>query len=176
MEPDPDNHELDPLKRSRHRGWRVRVARDLSGGRVPRALIERILLRVGRAEKICGDVHLIVVDDRRMRKLNRQFRNKDRPTDVLSFPNDRSFPGSEDENLVGEIYCSLDHCRRWSSANGGTIGAELARLAVHGCLHLLGYDHGSVAGRKEMTRLENRYLAGAGLIAERHENASAHAD
>ena len=68
------------------------------------------------------------------------------------------------------MYCNLDHARRWSNETGDSQGAEMARLVVHGILHLLGYDHHSDKDRRAMTRRENRYLAAAGLISTRTES------
>jgi probable rRNA maturation factor len=164
-----ENSDTDPSKRSsssRER-WRVAVERGFSGARIPRAAISRVLQRVGQGEKARGEIRVVVVDDRQMRQLNRRFRKHDRSTDVLAFPTGPSFPSPVDQGLLGEVYCNFDHARRWKRAHGGSQSAELARLAVHGCLHLLGYRHRTPAQRRAMTAREDRYLADAGLIAMR---------
>ncbi|MBI3872564.1 MAG: rRNA maturation RNase YbeY [candidate division Zixibacteria bacterium] len=99
-----------------------------------------------------------------MHDLNKRFRRRNRPTDVLAFPFDN---GDGHSGMMGEIYCNYDHARRWRVEHGGTIADEILRLAVHGCLHLLGYDHHTAADRRRMTRAENRYLVREGLIGAR---------
>ena len=171
----PDNPESDPLKRAPGMGWRVTIERGIAHGRIPRTLISDLLGRVGREESATGEVRLIVVDNRKMRQLNRRFRNKDRATDVLSFPSGPAFPSREERDAIGEVYCNLDHAREWARAHGGSQSAELARLAVHGCLHLLGYRHHTARERRAMMTRENRYLAAAGLIASRTLDGNDHA-
>ncbi len=108
-----------------------------------------------------------------MRRLNRRFRGKDKTTDVLSFPFDDALPGTESLEMLGEIYCNYAHCKRWIRDNGGTINDELLRLAVHGCLHLLGYDHHNTHDQKRMVRAENKYLQPGGLIRQRQRMSAA---
>jgi len=170
MDSIPDSNENEPPERtSRQRArWRVVIERGVSGGRIPRALITDVLARVGQGEKARGEVRLVVVDNRHMRQLNRRFRDKDKATDVLAFPAGPAFPTPDAPDLLGEIYCNIDHARTWTQEHGGSQSAELARLAVHGCLHLLGYDHHTPREQRAMMARENRYLADAGLIAVRH--------
>ncbi|HUU45181.1 MAG TPA: rRNA maturation RNase YbeY [Acidobacteriota bacterium] len=151
--------------RSRQR-WQFRILRGIPRVRIPYTELEKALRQVVRGERRTGDVSVIVADDRTMRRLNRRFRGKDRPTDVLAFPltTDR-----ERARMEGEIYINHDHARRWRQANGGTIAAELGRLAVHGCLHLLGHRHLTATARRRMAAIEDRCLTSAGLISTRTE-------
>ena len=169
MESIPDTPDTDPLERSAprrtKRRWRVTIERGVARGRVPRTAISRALARVGVGEKAGGEVRVVVLDSRRMRRLNRRFRKRDRATDVLAFPSGPAFP--IDDNLLGEVYCNLDHARTWTRSRGGTLSAEMARLAVHGCLHLLGYRHRTPEEHRAMMARENRYLREAGLLAVR---------
>ena len=144
----------------------VRVERDLrAGARLPNKRLVALLSQILREERRQGALSLIVTGDTVMRRLNLRFRGKNRPTDVLSFP---LFDASGARSgLIGEIYCSHDHCRRWSKENGGTVTDELLRLAAHGCLHLLGYDHHNPRDEKRMAAAESRYLRAAGLIRAR---------
>lgn len=103
-----------------------------------------------------GDLAIALVSDARMRALNRQFRRKDRPTDVLSFEADA--PAA-----VGDIVISVDTARRQSRAAGHSYAAELKVLALHGLLHLLGYDHDDPADLGRMARVERRLRARGGL-------------
>ncbi len=155
----------------KHRGqlcpWTVIVERGITHGQIPRQSIQRALTHVGHGEQQRGIVRVIVVDDDRMQQLNRDFLGRDRVTDVLAFPLENTHSVFWEEGLIGEIYCGYDHAIRWRREHGGTIRAELCRLAVHGCLHLFGYDHHSEQDQRRMAAAENRYLAEAGLISSR---------
>lgn len=169
MDATPDSPDTDPLERTayRRRRWRVTIERGVRHGRVPRAALSRVLATIGPGENAKGDVRVIVVDNRVMRRLNRRFRKRDRPTDVLAFPSGPAFPLPLGDDLLGEVYCNLDHAREWARTHGGTLTTELARLAVHGCLHLLGYRHRTLTEQRAMTARENRYLSTAGLLTVR---------
>lgn len=101
-----------------------------------------------------GDVTVSVVftSDRVIHGLNRDFRGKDRPTDVLSF-NLPPAPGGD--GLFGEVYVSRPTARRQAREYGVTLAAELRRLVLHGFLHLLGLSH------RQMSPLYRRYLEDA---------------
>jgi probable rRNA maturation factor len=101
-----------------------------------------------------GQVNLIFTDDDRLRELNRQFRSKDKTTDVLSFNIDE--PVSP-QAVLGELYISVPFARRQAEGYGGTLGEELLRLICHGLLHLFGYDHQMAADTKEMEK-RHEYL------------------
>ncbi|HET9195318.1 MAG TPA: rRNA maturation RNase YbeY [Vicinamibacterales bacterium] len=101
-----------------------------------------------------GTVIVAVVPDGRVRELNRRYRDKNLPTDVLSFPADE--PGQ-----LGDIVIALDVARRQARAAGHSLATEFRVLALHGLLHLLGYDHERDNG--EMRRLEQRLRRAGGL-------------
>lgn len=105
-----------------------------------------------------GEVTVAVVSDRRMRSLNRMFRGKDAVTDVLSFPlaDDDLSPGA-----LGDIVIAAGVARRQALEQGHAVSTELRVLALHGLLHLLGYDHEVDAGR--MARVEARLRRKGGL-------------
>jgi len=105
-----------------------------------------------------GDVTIAVVSDRRMRALNRQFRGKDIATDVLSFPATQ-MPGVS--SFLGDIVIASGVATRQAHAAGHPVGTELKVLALHGLLHLMGYDHDSDGGK--MARAEARLRKQAGL-------------
>ena len=96
-------------------------------------------------------IDIILLTDRRIRTLNKQYLQHDYATDVLTFPLD-------EQPLYGEIYVSLETARRQANEYGVTVVNELARLAVHGALHLLGYDDADPADRQVMHELENTYI------------------
>ena len=94
------------------------------------------------------------VSDKHIHKLNQQFRNIDRPTDVLSFP-------AEEETNLGDIAISVETAAAQAKENGLTFEAEIAQLILHGLLHLSGYDHETDNG--EMNRLELRLRRKLGI-------------
>ena len=101
-----------------------------------------------------GDLSIAIVSDRRMRALNRQFRGKDKVTDVLSFPADA-------RGFMGDIVIAAGVAKRQAREAGHTAQTEMRVLALHGLLHLLGYDHEADEGR--MARAEARLRKKAGL-------------
>ncbi|HEX2268862.1 MAG TPA: rRNA maturation RNase YbeY [Pyrinomonadaceae bacterium] len=96
------------------------------------------------------------VSDRNIRKLNQQFRNVDKATDVLSFP-----AGDDDETNLGDIAISVETAAAQAKDNGLTFDNEIAQLILHGLLHLSGYDHETDNG--EMNRLELRLRKKLGI-------------
>jgi probable rRNA maturation factor len=91
-----------------------------------------------------AELSILFVNDERMKTLNRQYRGIDRTTDVLSFPQEDTFPkasGPESDIVLGDIVINLHKAERQAKENGLTFDEELKRLLVHGLLHLLGYDH-----------------------------------
>ena len=97
-----------------------------------------------------AEVHLVLTDDRTLRELNRRFRGIDVATDVLSFPDGDRLPSGDP--FLGEIIISVDLARRQAEELGHDEIRELCELALHGALHLLGYDHERDGG--EMNRIE----------------------
>lgn len=109
-----------------------------------------------------GTVTVALVDDRSVRRLNRAYRGIDRATDVLSFEG-----GSR--QALGDIVIATGVARRQAREIGHSYRDELRTLALHGLLHLLGYDHETDCG--EMRRVESRLRARGGLrrgLTERH--------
>lgn len=104
-----------------------------------------------------GTVSVAIVSDARVRALNRQYRRIDRPTDVLSFPG--SSPAVE--SFLGDIVIARGVARRQARAAGHSEATEMKVLALHGLLHLLGYDHERDNGA--MARLERKLRRRGGL-------------
>jgi len=124
---------------------------------VPRKAIKELILEALRLHgepELSADVNVIFVDDSEIRRLNTQFLGRDRPTDVIAF-NLSDSP----EHLEGEIYVSVDTAQRQAKDYAVTFWNELCRLAVHGALHLLGFDDATDDQKKRMTAEENRVLA-----------------
>jgi probable rRNA maturation factor len=112
------------------------------------ARLRRVLRAAARRLKVSGEVALVFAGDATLRTLNARYRGKDKPTDVLSFPG----PGG-DEGL-GDIVISVATAERNAKSLGRSLPQELDVLALHGFLHVLGYDHETDAG--QMDRLEGR--------------------
>lgn len=107
-----------------------------------------------------GSVSLLLGDDARLRQLNRQFRGKGRATNVLSFPPATLAPG---ETLIGDIALSYDTVQREARRDGKAMRDHLTHLAVHGLLHLFGYDHENEGDARIMERMETDILARLGI-------------
>ncbi|GAB6073407.1 rRNA maturation RNase YbeY [Nautilia lithotrophica] len=82
------------------------------------------------------DIELILTDDKEIKEINKQFRNKDKATDVLSFPLE-AMPGMP----LGSIVISIDNAKKGAEEFGHSVDDEIRLLFLHGLLHLLGYDH-----------------------------------
>ena len=109
-----------------------------------------------------GDLVVLLTDDAAVRALNARFRDKDRPTNVLSFPAaDMSLPGHEPH--LGDIVLAFDVCRDEAAAQGKTLASHLTHLVVHGVLHLLGRDHEDEADAEAMEAEERVLLASLGV-------------
>jgi probable rRNA maturation factor len=109
--------------------------------------LRRVLQGAARALGASGEVALVLAGDRTLRRLNARYRGKDRPTDVLSFPGDGT-------TGLGDIVISVETAARNARRLGRTLAQELDVLALHGFLHVLGYDHETDQG--QMDRLERR--------------------
>ena len=111
------------------------------------------------------EVSVLLADDARVRELNRDWRGKDRPTNVLSFPAwEPGTPVPGDGPLpLGDIAVALETVLREAAAEGKTPEAHLAHLVVHGTLHLLGHDHEAEDEAERMEALEVRALAALGI-------------
>lgn len=105
-----------------------------------------------------GEVALLVTDDAGIHRMNREFRGIDRATDVLSFP-----AGEEDGGFLGDIAISLERARAQAAEYGHSLARELSFLAVHGTLHLLGYDHIEEGERAEMFGIQEKILDKMGM-------------
>ncbi len=101
------------------------------------------------------EVNLVFVDTKTIRGLNRKFLKKDAPTDVLSFP--LSERGADGRFYLGDIIISVPQAFKQSSSKKHSLEKELKLLAVHGFLHLLGYDH-SAGIEEEEERIKNLLL------------------
>ena len=109
-----------------------------------------------------AEVSVTAVDDEQIRELNRDYRDKDKPTDVLSFPlcENKEWEMSDDGYaILGDIVLSLERCAAQASEFGHSFEREIAFLTVHSVLHLLGYDHEtSKEDEEEMFSLQKQIM------------------
>ena len=122
--------------------------------------IEDIINKLLATEKLNNtEFNIIIVDDTRIKELNKQYRSIDEITDVLSFAfNDTSGIIEYERDIIGEVYISFPQAMRQASELDHTIDDELRWLAVHGLYHLLGYDHIKPEDEKVMRTKEEEIL------------------
>lgn len=112
------------------------------------------------------EVSLVLADDDFVQNLNAQYRDKNKPTDVLSFPQQEIIPGDEIaiENLnLGDIILSYGVISRDANTQGKKVLDHVVHMVVHGCLHLLGYDHQENMEEERMEALEVDILSKLGI-------------
>jgi len=147
---------------------RVRIRNRQRRSSIDVRAIRRLLARVLAGEGVADDrpLEVALLRDRALATMNARFRGREGPTDVLSFPADpRGWPAEEPRPL-GEVVVSIDRACAQAAARSVPVARELARLLVHGTLHLIGYDDHAPADRARMRRREGRYLRGQRLRSE----------
>ena len=109
--------------------------------------------------------NLIIVDNEYIHELNRNYRNIDRETDVITFAleDEDSLVVGSDERILGDIYISIDKARSQAEEYGHSLLRELSFLAVHGFYHLLGYDHMTEEDEKVMFSKQEEVLSSYGI-------------
>ncbi|MBN2492853.1 MAG: rRNA maturation RNase YbeY [Planctomycetes bacterium] len=139
-----------------------------AGADVDAAWVAGLVRGVLRAEAAATSVHVVLVDDAEIRRLNRRFHHTDAPTDVLAFVLSR---GAEEEAAWdpagegpgAEVVVSVETARREADARGLELRAELALYVVHGVLHVLGHADCDARSRSRMRAAEARHLEAVGL-------------
>jgi probable rRNA maturation factor len=120
-------------------------------------------------KRVTAEISVRLGDDEEVRALNAQYRGKDRPTNVLSFPMVQAdliegLANSDDgEVLLGDIILAHGICAAEAAEKGVTVDEHATHLVVHGTLHLLGYDHAEDAEAERMEQLERDALASLGI-------------
>lgn len=132
-------------------GWREALGED------PEKLALRVVRAAARGEKAFGAVSVLFGDDAAVQGLNRIWRGKDKPTNVLSFPAPEGF------NALGDIALALETIAAEAAAQGKTVAQHATHMLAHGFLHLVGYDHESDADAERMEARERLILEGLGL-------------
>ena len=127
------------------------------------AIVNEALQAAAAREGVSGVVDVLLTDDAQMQRLNRKWRNKDRPTDVLSFPGDDSVAPQGSQPHLGDLALGLGVVMTDAAALDRPPRAHVAHLLVHGFLHLLGYDHEQADDAILMEGREAEILAAFGL-------------
>ncbi len=112
-------------------------------------------------KRIDAEVSVFIVGDARIRKLNRAYRKIDSPTDVLAFPMGEGEFSDLHPHILGDVVISVERAQEQAGRSGHSLPEELRLLAVHGTLHLLGYEDETSPGRARMRRRERKYMGPA---------------
>ncbi|KAF0183076.1 MAG: rRNA maturation RNase YbeY [Hyphomonadaceae bacterium] len=153
----PDLLDIDAIVEAD--GWEAALAEG------PEALAARVVAAAAAGEAARGAVSVLFADDAAVRALNKAWRGKDAPTNVLSFPAPEGF------DALGDIALALETVLAEAQSQGKTPRAHAAHLIVHGFLHLIGYDHEDDADAEKMEGRERVILAGLG-IPDPYEHAT----
>lgn len=127
-------------------------------------LLETAVIAVLVREEVrsLASVSILLTSDDRIQELNRQYRDVDEITDVLSFPAGEPMPGM-DPLYLGDIAVSVPYAGRQAQAGGHNLTTEIILLVVHGVLHLLGFDHAEPEEKKRMWDVQSAVMAYLGL-------------
>lgn len=124
------------------------------------SLLEQLGAFILRLEGVAsqGEVSIVLVDNSYIQQLNLTYRDKDAPTDVLSFNLQNDCCCAGEEELLGDVVISVERALDQGNALGHSLKREVAFLAVHGILHLCGYDHDDAAAEDEMKEKQKMIL------------------
>jgi probable rRNA maturation factor len=146
--------EIEVIVRSAR--WRKRPA--------AKTVVKSAILAAAKAVSTRqAELAIVLSDDSAVRRLNRQWRGKNAPTNVLSFPAATPGKGRSTSPYIGDVVIAYQTTAREAVAEGKPFNHHLAHLAVHGFLHLLDYDHDNDRDAEAMERLERRILARIGV-------------
>ena len=110
-----------------------------------------------------AELSIVIAGDKTLHSLNKQWRDKDKPTNVLSFPSEDIAVGEEAGMMLGDIVISLETTKREAALENKTFEDHLSHLIVHGFLHLFGYDHETDEEAEQMESLEIKILSELGI-------------
>lgn len=160
----PDMTQLDIQIAVESDGWPDEDALDALASRVLGAAETHLAVKQGQPfPKQPTEVSLVFGDDEMIREINAEWRDKDKPTNVLSFPAYPLTPGKMPGPMLGDIIIARETVEREAVELDKTFDEHLTHLMVHGFLHLFGYDHIETDDAEEMEALETRILAELGL-------------
>ncbi|ANU23519.1 rRNA maturation RNase YbeY [Planococcus donghaensis] len=140
--------------------------------------VKKILEHAAKQEKVTdSEVSVTFVTNEMIRDINREYRGKDQPTDVISFAmeemgeGETAIIGSQEPRMLGDIIISLDRTKEQAEDFGHSFERELGFLAIHGFLHLLGYDHMTEEDEKKMFSRQEEILVSLGIRRDNHDGA-----
>ncbi|MGH2318176.1 rRNA maturation RNase YbeY [Planococcus sp. 4-30] len=140
--------------------------------------VQKILEHAAKEEGLGqSEVSVTFVTNEMIRDINREYRGKDQPTDVISFAmeelgeGETAIIGSPEPRMLGDIIISLDRTKEQAADYGHSFERELGFLAVHGFLHLLGYDHMTEEDEKKMFSRQEEILVSLGITRDKHDGA-----
>ena len=132
-------------------------------------MIQKLVKEVLKEEKVRNaECNIIFVDNEKIHEINREYRHIDRVTDVISFALEDEMenePSAQyDMRVLGDIYISVDRAKEQALEYGHSFLREICFLAIHGMLHLLGYDHQTTEDEKIMFQKQEEVLAKYGIV------------
>lgn len=132
-------------------------------------MIQKLVKEVLKEEKVRNaECNIILVDNEKIHEINREYRHIDRVTDVISFALEDEMenePSAQYEmRVLGDIYISVDRAKEQALEYGHSFLREICFLAIHGMLHLLGYDHQTTEDEKIMFQKQEEVLAKYGIV------------
>lgn len=140
--------------------------------------VQKILEHAAKEEGLgASEVSVTFVTNEMIRDINREYRGKDQPTDVISFAmeelgeGETAIIGSPEPRMLGDIIISLDRTKEQAADYGHSFERELGFLAIHGFLHLLGYDHMTEEDEKKMFSRQEEILVSLGITRDKHGGA-----
>lgn len=135
--------------------------------------VQKILEHAAKEEGMGeSEVSVTFVTNEMIRDINREYRGKDQPTDVISFAmeelgeGETAIIGSQEPRMLGDIIISLDRTKEQAADYGHSFERELGFLAIHGFLHLLGYDHMTEEDEKKMFSRQEEILVSLGITRD----------
>ena len=139
---------------------RVLLTRRETRIKPPWRALRRVLLEILKAHDVRGDLSVVFVDDAEIARLHGEFMDDDRPTDVISFCLDAGDEGwpEEEARPFGEVVVSAETAAREAERRSVPMAREAALYAIHGTLHLVGFDDLDPASKRAMRRQEKKYL------------------
>ncbi|WP_293445810.1 rRNA maturation RNase YbeY [Persephonella sp.] len=138
---------------------RILISKDIYDRKITKDFVKQIAQKILKELQLDNvELSITLTDNETIRQINKQWRKKDKPTDVLSFPIDEKPPGYR-YKILGDVVISLPFAKRQAEEIGISYEEEIIRLLTHGILHLLGYDHeGCPAEAKKMFNLQDRIM------------------
>lgn len=145
---------------------KIGIYNEIGDGQVFFKTIKKVIKKAIRLEKLVNiECNIIIVDDTYIHQLNKEYRNIDRPTDVITFAleDEKKCILPTKRRVLGDIYISIDTARTQANLYKHSIEREICFLAVHGFYHLLSYDHQTKEEEKIMFQKQEEVLSACGI-------------